>query len=167
MEYEIVILDTSMNYSIKLIEYTDEYKEYLKTIKHINSKLINRVEKCPKTNSELSKNQSYLIFLGENYCIGAIYICTSFDEKNIKIEIGFDEIYVSSEEIYKITDQIVDNLAFQFHNKDRIETQLLNNVDLSRMNKRKYIKKVYNENLITYSCINKYKKVGFQRKLKK
>ena len=136
--------------------------------KKINSSLADSIEKCPKIYSELSEHQSYLIFLGENYCVGGINIGTSCDEKNLELEIGFDEkcIYLP-EEIYEITEHIVDNLAYNFQDKEWIEIKLFNNVDLFRQNKHKYIKNIYSEKIITYSCKNKYKSVEIKRILEK
>ena len=84
------------------------------------------------------------------------------------LTIHFDEKYIClPEEIYEITDYIVDCLAYKFPDKERTEIKLFNDVELSRQNKHKYIKIVYSEKLITYSCKNKYKNVGVKRVLEK
>lgn len=157
MEYRSIMFTKSEKWPLALIKYTEEYKKYLEQIRRINKELAESVEKCPKVYSETSDHQSYMIFLGENYCIGAIYIGTSFDEKKLELDIHFDEKYIDlSNEIYEITEYIVDSLAYYFPNKERIEVKLINKVDLSSFNKRKYVKIVYNANLVIYSCKNKY-----------
>lgn len=168
MKYENIMLTKSEKWPLALIKYTEEYQKYLERIKRINSSLADSIERCPKMYSELSEHKSYMIFLGEDYCIGGIYIGTSCDEKSLELEVLFDEKYIClPEEIYEITEHIVDGLAHNFTDKENIEIRLLNNVDLTRYNKRKYIKMVYSQDLITYSCINKYKISPFKRTLNK
>jgi len=155
MEYKSILLAKNNKWPLALIKYTGEYKKYLERIKIINSSLADYIEVCPKIYSEESEHQSYMIFLGENYCIGGINIETSCDEKNLELEIHYDEKYIYlPEEIYEITDHIVDSLSYNFLDKEEIEIRLLNDVDLSRYHK--YIKKVYDEKLTTYSCKNRY-----------
>lgn len=109
-----------------------------------------------------------MIFLGENCCVGAIYIGTSFDEKNLELEIHFDKKYIYlPEEIYEITEHLVEGVSCNFPDKERIEIKLLNNVDLTKHNKHKYIKIVYDEKLTTYRCINTYKNSNVKRMLEK
>lgn len=168
MEYRSIMFTKSVKYPLALIKYTEEYKEYLEQIKKYNMNLADYIERCPKMYSELSEHQSYMIFLGEDYCVGGINIETSCDEKNLELEIHFDEKYIYlPEEIYEITEHLVDSLAYHFPDKERIEIKLLNDVDLSRYNKHKYIKMVYSAKLITYSCKNKYKNSGIKKILEK
>jgi len=168
MEYRNIIFTKSNKWPLALIEDTEEYEKYLEQIKRYNTQLADIVEKCPKMYSEICEHQSYMIFLGENYCVGAIYIGTSFDEKNLELEIHFDEKYIClPEEINEITEHIVDGLSYNYPNKEEIEIRLLNDVDLSRYHKYKYVKKVYNEKLTTYTCKNKYKNIGIKRTLEK
>ena len=68
-------------------------------------------------------------------------------------------------EINEITEHIVDNIAYNFPNKEELEIRLLNNVDLS--SNHKYIKKVYSEKLTTYTCKNNYKDTAIKRTLVK
>lgn len=157
MKYESIMLTKNVEFPLALIKYTEEYKKYLEQIKKFNKNLADSVEKCPKIYSELSDHQSYMIFLGEDYCIGGINIETSFDERNLELEIHFDEKYIClSEEINEITQHLVDGLSRNFPDKEEIEIRLLNDVDLSRYHKYKYIKKVYDEKLTTYNCKNRY-----------
>ena len=167
MEYKNVMFTKNKKWPLALIKYTEEYKKHLERIKKINNSLADCIESCPKIYSEESQYQSYMIFLGEDYCVGAIYIGTSFDEKNLELEIHFDEKYIYlPEEIYEITEHLVDSLAYNFPNKERIEVKLYNNVELSNYN-NKYIKMVYSEKLTTYMCINKYKNFGIKKILEK
>ena len=157
MEYTSIMFTKSEKWPLALIKYTEEYEKYLEQIKRFNGSLADSIEKCPKMYSELSEHQSYMIFLGEYYCVGGINIETSFDERNLELEIHFDEKYIClSEEINEITERIVDGLSRNFPDKEKIEMRLLNDVDLSRYYKYKYIKKVYDEKLTTYTCKNRY-----------
>ena len=168
MEYRNIMLTKNNKWPLALIKYTEEYRKYLEQIKWFNRELADIIEKSPKIYSELSDHQSYMIFLGEDYCIGGINIATSCDEKNLELEIHFNEKYIYlPEEINEITEHIVDGLSYNYPNKENIEIRLLNNVDLSRYHKYKYIKKVYDEKLTTYTCKNKYKNTGIKRILEK
>lgn len=168
MEYRNTMLTKNNKWPLALIKYTEEYRKYLEQIKWFNRELADSIEKSPKIYSELSDHQSYMIFLGEDYCIGGINIATSCDEKNLELEIHFNEKYIYlPEEINEITEHLVDSLGYNFSDKENIEIKLFNNIDLSRYHKYKYIKKVYDERLITYTCKNKYKNTGIKRILEK
>ena len=167
MEYRSILLAKNNKWPLALIKYTEEYKKYLEQIKRINSSLADSIERCPKMYSELSEHQSYMIFLGEDYCVGGINIETSCDEKKLELEIHFDEKYIYlPEEIYEITDHIVDSLSYYFPDKEKIETKLINNVDLSKYN-NKYTKLVYDEKMATYICVNEYKNYTIKKMLEK
>ena len=166
MEYRSIMFTKNEKWPLALIKYTEEYRKYLDQIKRYNRDLADSIERCPKIYSELSEHQSYMIFLGEDYCIGGINITTSCDEKNIELEIHFNEKYIClQDEINEITEHIVDNIAYNFPNKEELEIRLLNNVDLS--SNHKYIKKVYSEKLTTYTCKNNYKDTAIKRTLVK
>lgn len=168
MEYRSIMFTKSEKWPLALIKYTEEYRKHLERIKKYNKTLADKIERFSKIYSEQSEYQSYMIFLGENHSIGGIKIEPSFDEKNLELEIHFDEKYIYlPEEIYEITEHLVDNLSYNFIDKERIEIKLLNDVDLSRYNKSKYIKLVYSEKLTIYSCVNKYKNIGIKRSLEK
>lgn len=157
MEYRSIMFTKSKKWPLALIKYTEEYRKYLEQIKRFNRELADTIERCPKMYSEISEHQSYMIFLGEDYCIGGINIETSFDEKNLELEIHFDEKYIClPEETNEITESIVDGLSRNFPDKEEIEIRLLNDVDLSKYHKYIYIKKVYDEKLTTYNCKNRY-----------
>ena len=166
MEYRSIIFTKNNKWPLALIKYTEEYRKYLEQIKWFNRELADTIEKSPKIYSELSDHQSYMIFLGENYCIGGINITTSCDEKKLELEIHFNEKYIYlPEEMNEITEHIVDGLSYNYPDKEEIEIRLLNTVDLSRYHK--YIRKVYDEKLTTYTCRNKYKNTGIKRTLEK
>lgn len=168
MEYRSIMFTKNEKWPLALIKYTEEYKKYLERIKRINMSLADSIERCPKIYSEKSEHQSYMIFLGEEYCIGGINIATSCDEKNLELDIGFDERYIYlPEEINEITQHLVDCLAYNFPDKERIEIKILNDVDLFKHNQHKYTKIIYNEKLTTYTCINKHKNTDKKRILEK
>ena len=157
MKYRNIMFTKSKKCPLALIKYTDEYRKYLEQIKKFNMELADSIERCSKLYSEESEHQSYMIFLGEDYCIGGINIETSFDEKNLELEIHFNEKYIClPEETCEIIEHMIDGLSRNFINKERIEIRLLNEVELSRYHKYTYIKKVYDEKLTTYTCKNRY-----------
>ena len=156
MKYKSISLNNNKGYHYSLVKYSDEYKEYLDELNKMNVSLANYVLECPKLYSEASDNQSYMIFQGEYNCVGAIYINTSTDEKNLEIEVQFNEKRLKlNYEITEVLDQLIDSLKLYFYDKENIEIKLINNIDLSNFNCYKYEKKVYDKNLTTYICSNK------------
>lgn len=147
MEYRSIMFTKNEKWQLALIKYTEEYQKHLEQIKRFNKELVDSIERCPKIYSESSEHQSYMIFLGEDYCIGGIKIGTSFDERNQELEIHFDEKNIClPEEITEITELIVDGISRNFPDKEEIEIRLLNDVDLSRYHKYKYKKKYMMKN---------------------
>lgn len=156
MKYRNISLNGNKGWHYNLVKYNDEYKKYLVELRNMNEELADSVELCPKIYSELSEHQSYMIFQGEYRCVGAIKIGTSTDKKNLEIEVQLNEKhFTSQQEIIKVIEQLIESLKLYFFDKENIEINLINNIDLSKVNSYKYHQKVYDENLITYTCTNK------------
>ena len=155
MKYRSITLNGNSESQYSLIKYNDEYKYHLEELRKMNNELADYVENCPKIYSENSEEQSYMIMRDNRDCVGAIYISTSTDEKNLEIKVHFNEKYfVSSEHIVKNIEKLVESLGLYFYNKENIEIQLVNNIDLLKFNKYKFKKKIYDENLTTYIFSN-------------
>ena len=156
MKYRSISLNGNEYSHYSLVKYNNEYKEYLVDLRNMNKELAESVEKYPKIYSELSDNQSYMIFQDKYRCVGAINIETSTDEKNLEIKVQLNEKYFTSkQEIVKVIEQLTESLKLYFFDKEKIEITLINNIDLSKVNFHKYHKTVYDENLTTYTCTNK------------
>lgn len=155
MKYRSITLNGNSESQYSLIKYNDEYKYHLEELIKLNKELADYVENCPKIYSENSEEQSYMIMRDNRDCVGAIYIGTSTDEKNLEIKTHFNEKYfVSEEHIVKNIEKLVESLGLYFYDKENIEIQLVNNIDLSKFNKYKFKKKIYDENLTTYIFSN-------------
>lgn len=166
MRYRSISLNDNKKYQFSLIKYNEEYKKYLEELKRMNENLADSVEKCPTIYSELSDHQSYMIFSGESNCVGAIYIGTLTDEKNLEIKVQFiEEKFENKESIFAVLEQLVDTLGLYCFDKENVEIHLLNNIDLEKINKYKYKKNRLFENLTTYNTTNGYNNRLFSKLL--
>ena len=157
MKYRSITLNGNYQSQYSLIKYNDEYKHHLEELRKLNKELADSVENCPKIYSEDSEEQSYMIMRDNRDCVGAIYIGTSTNEKNLEIKVHFNELhFISEEHIVKTVEKLVESLSIYFYNKENIEIQLVNNIDLSKYNKYKFKKKIYAQNLTTYIFSNEY-----------
>ena len=155
MKYRSITLNGNSESQYSLIKYNDEYKYHLEELRKLNKELADYVENCSKIYSENSEEQSYMIMRDNRDCVGAIYISTSTDEKKLEIKVCFNEKYfVSSEHIVKNIEKLVESLGLYFYDKENIEIQLVNNIDLSKFNKYKFKKKIYDKSLTTYVFSN-------------
>ena len=157
MRYRSISLNSyngkDSNYS--LIKYEDKYKKYLNELKDLDSNLYNCVKECPSLYSEKSDHQAYMIFKGDKLCVGAIYIGTSTDEKDLEIEVEFNEKYFDNkQDVLGAFENLLDSLKLYFWDKENIEIYLHNNVNLAKVNRYQYDEKIYGEDYITYVCKN-------------
>lgn len=160
MKYRSFSLNGNKRYN-HLIKYYSRYK--LDELREMNRKLADYVENFPKFFSELSETQSYMI-CSAGTCVGAIYIETSSNEKDLEIEIQFIEKYFESKtKMVELLEQIIESLKLYFWDKENIEIKLNHNIDLSQINSYKYQKKVYDENITTYICSNKLNNILFPK----
>ncbi len=162
MKYRSFSLNGNERYN-DLIKYNYRYNLELDELRKMNRKLADFVETCPKLFSELSENQSYMIFVAAT-CVGAIYIETSTNGKNLEVEIQFIEKYFESKtKMVELLEQIIESLKLYFWDKENIEIKLNHNIDLSQINNYKYQKNVYDENITTYICSNKQNNILFSK----
>lgn len=167
MIYKDIVLNGPNGFEFKLIKYNDNYSSLLTNFTNPDKNLINFVKKCPKLYSESSECQSYMILDKEYTCIGIIYIGTSCDELDLEVKLQLDEKKFTNEtDIYNTIDQIIDVLGYCYRDKNHIEVNLVNNIDLSKYDP-KYQKKIYDKNLTTYIFPNKIngKKRKYKRKI--
>ena len=158
MKYRNISLNNNHHCIYSLIKYNDDCKEYLEEFKDLNKDLADAVIKYPEIYDESSEHQSYLIFRGSHTCVGAIKIETSSDEKDLEVELQLNERYLKQyKDRIELTEQIIESLKLYFYDKENIEIRLFNNTDLSKFNCIKYRKKIYDENLTTYTTSNKEK----------
>ena len=156
MKYRNITLNGNKEYLYSLIKYSEKYTKHLEEFRRINPELSKDVEMCPKIYSELSEHQSYMIFRDNYACVGIIYIGTSIDEKNLEVKVQFDEkCFQTKNDIVALIEQLIDSLGLYFYNKESIEIELLNNIDLSQYKRFKFKKKLYDEKLTTYIYSNK------------
>lgn len=156
MKYKSITLNGNKGVPYSLVKYTKEYKRYLEKLRELNPELADCVEQCPKIYSEQSEHQSYMIFSGRRDCVGAIYIGTSIDEKTLEIKLQFDEKYFKTNaDIVAVIEQLVDSLGLYFYDKENIEIELCNDIDLSQFNKFRFKKQVYDDKITTYTCSNR------------
>ena len=155
MKYRSITLNGNKRHNYRLVKYTTEYKIDLEELKNINYELAECVEQCPTIYSEQSDHQSYMIFNGRRNCVGAIYIGTSSDEKNLEIKLQFkEEDFRTQEDVVAVIEQLIDSLGLYFSDKESIEIELCNDIDLSKFNSARFKKKVYDAKLTTYICSN-------------
>lgn len=160
MKYRSFSLNGNKRYN-HLIKYDNRYQ--LDELREMNKDLANLVESCPKIFSELSETQSYMI-RAAGTCVGAIYIETSPNERDLEIVIQFIEKYFESKtKMVELLEQIIESLKLYFWDKENIEIELNHNIDLSQINSYKYQKKVYDENITTYICSNKLNNILFPK----
>lgn len=162
MRYRSISLNSyngkDSNYS--LIKYEDKYKKYLNELKDLDSNLYNCVKECPSLYSEESDHQAYMIFKSNKQCVGAIYIGTSTDEKDLEIEVEFNEKYFNDkQDVLETFENLLDSLKLFFWDKGNIEIYLHNNINLAKINKYQYVRKVYGKDHITYVCKNEKKEL--------
>lgn len=156
MKYRTVSLNDREDYLYGLVKYNDQYKNYLEELRKMNKDLADSVMQYPKIYNESSDHQSYMIISGCDRFVGAIKIGTSTNEKDLEIEVQLnEEFFKSQEHIISLIDQLVESLKLYFYDKENIEINLINDIDLSKIDSSKYRKNVYDENLTTYICTNK------------
>jgi len=127
MKYRSITLNGNKGVPYALVKYTKEYKRYLEKLRELNPELADSVEQGPKIYSEQSEHQSYMIFSGRRDCVGAIYIGTSTDEKNLEIKLHFKEKYFKTNyDIVAVIEQLVDSLTKKIEDiKEKFEKEII------------------------------------------
>ena len=160
MKYKSISLNGTDNYQYSLVKYEDKYKYILDSIEGIDTNLIDSVMACPVIYSINSDHQAYMIVKGDDIGVGATYIGTSTDEKDLEVKLQLDESKFANEtEMYMLINQLVDSLGLYCYERKNICIELLNKIDLSKYNCLKYNREYLLPNIFTYVCSNnKYNK---------
>lgn len=165
MKYRTISLNGNKDYYYNLVKYNDdeEYKEALEELRKINKELALEVEMWPQIYDEIGKHRSYMIFRSRNgsqykiedNCVGAIKTSPTNNDKNLVVEIQLIEKYFNTQQkAINFIEQLVESLKLYFFDTENIEIILNHDIDLSKINSYKYLKKIHNEKL-TYICSNK------------
>ncbi len=156
MKYKSISLNGTDNYQYSLVKYEDKYEHILDPMEEIDDNLINLVKTCPKIYSVNSDHQAYMIVKGDDIGVGATYIGTSTDEKDLEVKLQLDESKFTNEtEMYMLINQLVDSLGLYCYERENIYINLINKIDLSKYNGLKYNREYLLPNISTYICSNK------------
>ena len=156
MKYKSISLNGTDKYQYSLVKYEKKYNDIIKQLKTINVDLLNSVLQCPKIYSEESEHQAYMIVKGDDIGVGATYIGTSCDEKDLEVTLQLDEEKFDDDlDMYKFIEQLVDSLGRYFYEKNNVYINLINKIDLSKYNGFKYKREYHYMSMDTYCCSNK------------
>lgn len=156
MKYKSISLNGTYNYQYSLVRYEKKYNIIIKQLKNLNADLLDSVLQCPIIYSEESDHQAYMIVRDVNEGVGATYIATSTDEKDLEVTLQLDEDKFDNEvDMYKLINQLVDSLGRYFYDKESVYINLVNKLDLSIYNSLKYKREVHYIGIDTYCCNNK------------
>lgn len=156
MKYKSISLNGNKDYKYSLVKYEDKYKDILDSMEEIDVNLIGSVMECPVIYSINSDHQAYMIVKGDDIGVGATYIGTSTDEKDLEVKLQLDESKFNNEtEMYMLINQLIDSLGLYCYDKENIYINLVNEIDLSKYNCLKYKREYLLPNISTYVCSNK------------
>ena len=88
MKYKSISLNGTDNYQYSLVKYEDKYKDILGSMKEIDVNLIDSVITCPRIYSVDSDHQAYMLVKDDDIGVGATYIGTSTDEKDLEVSVN-------------------------------------------------------------------------------
>ena len=155
MKYKSISLNGTDNYQYSLVKYEDKYKHILDSMEGIDTNLIDSVIACPVLYSVNSDHQAYMLVKDDDIGVGATYIGTSTDEKNLEVKLQLDESKFTDEtEMYMLINQLVDSLGLYCYERKNIYINLINKIDLSKYNGLKYNREYRLPNIFTYVCSN-------------
>ena len=156
MKYKSISLNGTDNYQYSLVKYEDKYKDILGSMKEIDVNLIDSVITCPRIYSVDSDHQAYMLVKDDDIGVGATYIGTSTDEKDLEVTLQLDEDKFDDEvDMYKLINQLVDSLGLYCYERENIYICLKNKINLSKYNSLKYKEVYLLPNISTYICSNK------------
>ena len=125
-------------------------------MKGIDDYLIDSVIACPVIYSLVSNHQAYMLVKDDDIGVGATYIGTSTDEKDLEVKLQLDESKFTNEtEMYMLINQLVDSLGLYCYERENIYIYLKNKIDLSKYNGLKYKEMCLFPHVSTYVCSNK------------
>ena len=155
MKYKSISLNGTDNYQYSLVKYEDKYKDILGSMKEIDVNLIDSVIACPRIYSVDSDHQAYMLVKDDDIGVGATYIGTSTDEKDLEVTLQLDEDKFDDEvDMYKLINQLVDSLGLYCYERENIYICLKNKINLSKYNSLKYKEVYLLPNISTYICSN-------------
>lgn len=155
MKYKSISLNGTDNYQYSLVKYEDKYKDILGSMKEIDVNLIDSVIAGPRIYSVDSDHQAYMLVKDDDIGVGATYIGTSTDEKDLEVTLQLDEDKFDDEvDMYKLINQLVDSLGLYCYERENIYICLKNKINLSKYNSLKYKEVYLLPNISTYICSN-------------
>lgn len=155
MKYKSISLNGNKDYQYSLVKYEDKYKHILDSMEGIDTNLIDSVIACPRIYSVNSDHQAYMLVKDDDIGVGATYIGTSTDEKDLEVKLQLDESKFANEtEMYMLINQLVDSLGLYCYERKNIYIKLMNKIDLSKYNGLKYNREYLLPNISTYVCSN-------------
>ena len=133
MKYKSISLNGTDNYQYSLVKYEDKYKDILGSMKEIDVNLIDSVIACPRIYSVDSDHQAYMLVKDDDIGVGATYIGTSTDEKDLEVTLQLDEDKFDDEvDMYKLINQLVDSLGLYCYERETIYICLKNKQHLEK-----------------------------------
>ena len=150
MKYRNITLNGNKNKVFSLVKYTDEYESII-NVK--NNDLKNKIISYPKLKKPNNDSQSYMIVMQPNVVVGYIVI-TSLLSKEAKVKIEIDEKKLTKEEINELMTNLLSSLKLLLYDKDSIELDVLNNIDLD-IYKEKHIGKISSNDVVSKVFNNK------------
>lgn len=155
MKYKSISLNGTDRHQYSLVKYEDKYKSVLDSMEGIDDYLIDSVIACPVLYSVNSDHQAYMLVKDDDIGVGATYIGTSTDEKDLEVKLQLDKSKFTDEtEMYMLINQLVDSLGLYCYERKNIYINLINKIDLSKYNGLKYNRKYLLPNIFTYVCSN-------------
>ena len=155
MKYKSISLNGTDKHQYSLVKYEDKYKSILDSMEGIDDYLIDSVIACPVLYSVNSDHQAYMLVKDDDIGVGATYIGTSTDEKDLEVKLQLDESKFTNEtEMYMLINQLVDSLGLYCYERKNIYIKLMNKIDLSKYNGLKYNREYLLPNISTYVCSN-------------
>lgn len=155
MKYKSISLNGTDKHQYSLVKYEDKYKSILDSMEGIDDYLIDSVIACPVLYSVNSDHQAYMLVKDDDIGVGATYIGTSTDEKDLEVKLQLDKSKFTDEtEMYMLINQLVDSLGLYCYERKNIYINLINKIDLSKYNGLKYNRKYLLPNIFTYVCSN-------------
>lgn len=155
MKYKSISLNGTDKHQYSLVKYEDKYKSVLDSMEGIDDYLIDSVIACPVLYSVNSDHQAYMLVKDDDIGVGATYIGTSTDEKDLEVKLQLDKSKFTDEtEMYMLINQLVDSLGLYCYERKNIYINLINKIDLSKYNGLKYNRKYLLPNIFTYVCSN-------------
>lgn len=155
MRYRNISLNNT-NGRYNLIKYDGECWD--KQLEEFDENLVDYVKTYPTLLTEASDgNQAYMIVQGTNSVIGVLLIETSTDEKDLDIELEFKKVWFNYDKYnneMKNFKALIDSLKLYFHDKENIEIEIHNDIDLSKIYPHQYKRMPYGPNYVTYRCVN-------------